>query len=194
MAVTSAREPALAGSYSSVQGARGWCMARGAAMAASPFVHHSAMAPHFYGSTGFLCEHFWLKSYSPPPPLTISSQPTAALSRGLCIQPHGPVPIPRPYWQTHVSGWGTRSCGSNLCRFHSVLTPQTGCCALLQALTAVLADLPTSKRAFLDAETSSFLQLPPGAQVPIHFPSFSLSLLLSFAPCYVGIFLVPLGV
>ena len=99
------------------------------------------------------------------------------------------------HWQTHVSGWGMQSCGSNLCRFHSVLTPQTGCCAVLQALKAVLADLPTSKRAFLHAETSSFLQLPPGAQVPIHFPSFSFSLLLSFVlPSYVGIFLVPLGV
>ena len=95
--------------------------------------------------------------------------------------------------QPHVSGWGTQSCGSNLCRFHSVLPPQTGCCALLQAL-AVLADLPTSKRAFLDAETSSFLQLPPGAQVPIHFPSFSFSLLSFILSSYVGIFLVPFGI
>ena len=180
MAVRSAQEPALAGSYSSGQGGRGWYMASGAAMAASPFVHHSAMAPHFYGSTGFLCEQFWLKSYSPPPPLTVSSQPTAVLSRGLLIKSHGPVPIPHPHWQTHVSGWVTRS--SNMCRFHSVLTPQTGCCALLQALKAVLADLPPVRGPFLDAETSSFLQLPPGAQVPVHFPSFSFSLffLLSY--------------
>ena len=98
------------------------------------------------------------------------------------------------HWQTHVSGWGTQSCGSNLCRFHSVLPPQTGCCALLPALKAVLADLPTSKRAFLHAETSSFLQLPPGAQVPIHFPSFSFSLLSFILPSYAGIFLVLSGV
>ena len=59
------QEPSPAGALSSALRGRGQHMGREAAVAALPFMCHSTMALHSYGSMGFLHERSWLQSSCP---------------------------------------------------------------------------------------------------------------------------------
>ena len=118
------RRPALMGAFPSAWWGRALVPGeREAAMAVSPPACHSAAAPCFYGSLGFLLKHSWLRTSSLPSPQAVYSQPTAVLPPGLLTNPHVPTLSPCVHRRTHVPGWGMQGCGSDcLCRSHSVLS------------------------------------------------------------------------
>ena len=139
-------KPAQAGTPPNAHGGRGWHKGKGAAMAAQLLVHHSTMAPGFYGGPGFFHKHSRLWS-SLHLPLRLSLRSQQLSSPWVC-SPNPMLQHPTPLCASRRdSGWAMHGCSmDHPCRSYSVL-PATDLLLCsppsFRSSLSVPADLPT---------------------------------------------------
>lgn len=107
-----APDPAQAGAAVSTHWNRSQCLGKGFAMVAPPLVHHSAMAPCFYGGLGFFHDFSKLWRFLLPSIRAVSSYPMLVPFPELLSKPHIGTPSSTLHQQMHnldcsAQGFGT---------------------------------------------------------------------------------------
>ena len=109
-------------------------------MVAPPLVHHSAMAPCFYGGLGFFHDFSKLWRFLIPSIRAVFSYPMLVPFPELLSKPHIVTPSSTLLQQIHNLDWGTQGCGTDhQCSYYSVLPSR-----LVDALSSKPRKVPLS--------------------------------------------------